>query len=75
VRQLDPSITASRALNFFAYTWGEISELPAKSQSGMLEKFERYGFDRQSAGQALRESGADSEILSRYRKQARQAGL
>src|SRR5258705_9743749 len=44
VRQLDPSITASRALNFFAYTWGEISELPAKTQSGMLEKFEEYGF-------------------------------
>jgi len=44
VRQLDPSITASRALNFFAYTWGDISELPAKTQSGMLEKFEEYGF-------------------------------
>ncbi|MDB5733506.1 MAG: ligA [Alphaproteobacteria bacterium] len=44
VRQLDPSITASRALNFFAYTWGEISELPAKTQSGMLEKFQSYGF-------------------------------
>src|ERR1041384_7594417 len=44
VRQLDPSITASRALNFFAYTWGEISDMPAKSQSGMLEKFEEYGF-------------------------------
>src|ERR1700754_4511794 len=44
VRQLDPSITASRALNFFAYTWGEISDLPAKAQSGMLEKFEEYGF-------------------------------
>ncbi|MDB5740465.1 MAG: ligA, partial [Alphaproteobacteria bacterium] len=44
VRQLDPSITASRALNFFAYTWGEISELPAKTQSGMSEKFQSYGF-------------------------------
>jgi DNA ligase (NAD+) len=44
VRQLDPSITASRALNFFAYTWGDISELPAKTQSGMLAKFEEYGF-------------------------------
>ena len=43
VRQLDPSITASRALNFFAYSWGDISELPAKTQSGMLEKFESYG--------------------------------
>ncbi|HWY64611.1 MAG TPA: NAD-dependent DNA ligase LigA, partial [Rhizomicrobium sp.] len=44
VRQLDPSITASRALNFFAYTWGEVSALPEKTQSGMLEKFEEYGF-------------------------------
>ena len=44
VRQLDPAITASRTLNFFAYTWGEISELPAKTQSGMLEKFTEYGF-------------------------------
>jgi DNA ligase (NAD+) len=44
VRQLDPSITASRTLNFFAYAWGEISELPAKTQSGMLEKFREYGF-------------------------------
>ncbi len=43
VRQLDPSITASRALNFFAYSWGDISELPAKTHSGMLEKFESYG--------------------------------
>jgi DNA ligase (NAD+) len=44
VRQLDPAITAGRALNFFAYTWGEISDMPAKTQSGMLEKFESYGF-------------------------------
>ncbi len=43
VRQLDPSITVSRALNFFAYSWGDISELPAKTHSGMLEKFESYG--------------------------------
>lgn len=43
VRQLDPSITASRALNFFAYSWGDISELPSKTHSGMLEKFQSYG--------------------------------
>ncbi len=44
VRQLDPAITASRTLNFFAYSWGEISHFPAKTQSGMLEKFRDYGF-------------------------------
>jgi DNA ligase (NAD+) len=43
VRQLDPAVTAGRALNFFAYTWGEISELPEDTQSGVIEKFESYG--------------------------------
>jgi len=35
VRQLDPSLPPP-TLNFFAYTWGDISELPAKTESGML---------------------------------------
>jgi DNA ligase (NAD+) len=44
LRQLDPSITASRPLGFFAYAWGEMSELPAETQSGMLDWFARAGF-------------------------------
>ncbi len=44
LRQLDPSITASRPLGFFAYAWGEMSETPAETQSGMLEWFARAGF-------------------------------
>jgi DNA ligase (NAD+) len=44
VRQLDSAITASRQLNFFAYTWGEISKLPAKTQWEMLQEFAAYGF-------------------------------
>jgi DNA ligase (NAD+) len=44
LRQKDPSITASRPLGFFAYAWGEMSELPAESQSGMIRWFERCGF-------------------------------
>jgi DNA ligase (NAD+) len=44
VRQLEPAITASRALNFFAYSWGEASKLPADTQSGMLDAFKASGF-------------------------------
>jgi DNA ligase (NAD+) len=45
LRQKDPSITASRPLGFFAYSWGEMSELPADTQSGMLKWFAARGFD------------------------------
>ncbi len=39
LRQIDPAVTASRPLRFFAYAWGEMSALPADTQSGMLEAF------------------------------------
>ena len=44
LRQLDASVTASRPLGFFAYAWGEMSEMPAQSQSGMIEWFAARGF-------------------------------
>ncbi len=44
VRQLDSAITAERALNFFAYSWGETSELPDDTQWGMLQTFKKWGF-------------------------------
>jgi DNA ligase (NAD+) len=44
LRQKDPTITASRPLGFFAYAWGQISQMPADTQSGMIGWFERCGF-------------------------------
>jgi DNA ligase (NAD+) len=44
VRQLDPAVTASRPLGFFAYAWGTMSELPAKTQYDMLKWLEARGF-------------------------------
>ncbi|HUI20502.1 MAG TPA: NAD-dependent DNA ligase LigA [Methylocella sp.] len=44
LRQLDPAITASRPLRFFAYAWGEVSALPASTQMGMIAAFRHFGF-------------------------------
>ena len=44
LRQKDASITASRPLHFFAYAWGQMSEMPADTQSGMLKWLARCGF-------------------------------
>ncbi|MGC1465616.1 MAG: NAD-dependent DNA ligase LigA, partial [Pseudolabrys sp.] len=44
LRQKDPAITASRPLGFFAYAWGEMSEMPADTQSGMIRWFETCNF-------------------------------
>lgn len=43
LRQLDASITASRPLQFFAYTWGEVSKLPADTQAGVVAAFDHWG--------------------------------
>jgi DNA ligase (NAD+) len=50
LRQIDPKVTATRPLRFFAYAWGEMknwgdmSAMPAMTQSGMVETFARWGF-------------------------------
>src|SRR5665811_1619196 len=44
LRQKDPGVTASRPLGFFAYAWGQVSEMPADSQSGMIKWFAGCGF-------------------------------
>jgi DNA ligase (NAD+) len=44
LRQIDPTVTGSRTLRFFAYTWGQMSEMPADTQSGMLAWLAKCGF-------------------------------
>ena len=43
LRQMDPAITASRPLRFFAYGWGEASELPAETQWGIYRAIKPIG--------------------------------
>ncbi len=64
IRQLDPSVTASRPLHFFAYAWGEVSVMPADTQMGMVEAFRSYGFPVN----ALMQRFTDVEgLLAHYR--------
>ena len=64
VRQLNPAITASRPLHFFAYAWGEVSALPAKTQWDMLQAFKSYGFQ---INPLVRRCETTDELLKFYR--------
>ncbi len=65
LRQLDPTITASRKLNFFAYSWGEISELKADTQSQFLEMLSKWGF---VVNPLTRACNTLQDILRHYRE-------
>jgi DNA ligase (NAD+) len=64
LRQKDVSITASRPLKFFAYAWGEMSELPADTQHGMLGWMHKAGFVVNPLTKLCRDI---SEVLAFYR--------
>ncbi|MDQ2861766.1 MAG: NAD-dependent DNA ligase LigA, partial [Pseudomonadota bacterium] len=63
LRQIDPAITAARALRFFAYAWGAISGAFAESQWEALEALASWGF--QVTTQARRVEGA-AGLLEAY---------
>jgi DNA ligase (NAD+) len=64
LRQLDPKITASRPLRFFAYGWGGRNELPADTQYGVLEAFKRWGFP---VNPLTKRCASVGEMLAQYR--------
>src|SRR5437763_863508 len=61
LRQKDPSITASRPLRFFAYSWGQMSEMPADTHSGMVKWLARCGFHTNPLGKLCRSA---AELLA-----------
>jgi DNA ligase (NAD+) len=63
LRQLDPSITASRPLAFFAYAWGEVSEPFASTQLGAIEAMHRFGLP---TNPLTRLCHSTAELLARY---------
>ncbi|PKQ04603.1 MAG: DNA ligase (NAD(+)) LigA [Alphaproteobacteria bacterium HGW-Alphaproteobacteria-11] len=63
LRQLDAKITASRPLRFFAYTWGEMSALPADTQSGVIDAFAKWGF---AVNPLFRRCASVDELIAFY---------
>ena len=64
LRQLDPAITASRPLRFFAYAWGDASALPADTQLGVVEAFARWGLP---TNPLMTRAESVDDLLAHYR--------
>jgi len=63
LRQLDPAVTASRPLCFFAYGWGEVSAMPSTTQFGMVEALRSFGF---TTNKLTRLCSSVEELLEHY---------
>jgi len=63
LRQLDPRITASRPLKFFAYAWGEVSAPFATTQFGAIEAMRRFGLPANPLTKLCRSA---EEMLAHY---------
>ncbi|HXF52862.1 MAG TPA: NAD-dependent DNA ligase LigA, partial [Hyphomicrobiaceae bacterium] len=61
----DPRITATRPLRFFAYTWGEVSSLPADTQMGVVQAFKRWGLP---VNPRMRLAHSTDELIAFYRE-------
>ncbi|HEX5211205.1 MAG TPA: NAD-dependent DNA ligase LigA [Pseudolabrys sp.] len=65
LRQKDPAVTASRPLGFFAYAWGQMSDMPEDTQSGMIKWFESCGFKTNPLTRLCRST---EELIAFHRK-------
>jgi len=63
LRQLDAEITRARPLRFFAYSWGELSEPLATTQSEAIARFEALGFE---TNPLTRRCDSIAELLVHY---------
>jgi DNA ligase (NAD+) len=63
LRQLNSEVTRSRPLRFFAYAWGEMSEVPCETQFDMVQKLGDWGF---SINSRMRRCETLEEVLDAY---------
>lgn len=63
LRQIDPKVTASRPLKFFAYTWGELSAPISDTQMGAVERMAEWGF---SVNPKMKRHESPSAMIAHY---------
>ncbi|NEJ72311.1 NAD-dependent DNA ligase LigA [Rhizobium phaseoli] len=63
LRQLDAKVTASRKLKFFAYAWGEMSEMPEDTQFAIVQTFKDWGFP---VNPLMKRLNSVADILAHY---------
>ncbi|HET7410278.1 MAG TPA: NAD-dependent DNA ligase LigA, partial [Paracoccaceae bacterium] len=72
LRQLDPEITRARPLRFFAYAWGEVSEVPADTQAGVVAALGQWGLPVNPLMAVCKDIDA---LLARYAEIERQRAM
>ncbi len=60
LRQLDPKVTAARALSLFAYAFGEASETPAPTHWAYLQRLRAWGFAVNDLSARVDQAGAEA---------------
>jgi DNA ligase (NAD+) len=63
LRQLDPNVTKTRPLRFFAYAWGETSEPLAKTQFDAVARLGKWGFP---VNPLMKRCTSTDEMLAQY---------
>ena len=64
LRQIDATVTASRPLRFFAYAWGDMSAMPATTQSAMIACFAQWGFQ---TNPAFVQTNSAAQLINHWR--------
>ncbi len=65
LRQLDAAVTAARPLQFFAYTWGELSEPLGETQMDAIKRLAKLGFKTNPLTKRFYEI---DKLIAHYRK-------
>ncbi|WP_279477596.1 NAD-dependent DNA ligase LigA [Aureimonas sp. SK2] len=82
LRQKDAKVTAQRPLRFFAYAWGETSELPGQTQTEVVAALQAMGFQTNTVPQfgkpepLMKRLETVDGLIEHYRRiEAERAGL